>query len=392
MGFNIILGKGIVYSILAGSVTALYFGFLYLVARLFQGISGNYSLLIGLFFFFLFSVAFEPLRDRLQEWVDKTFFKSRFDYEKTLKETSTAMSLLTDRDRLLKLTARLITRRMKLQGVAMFILDEKHDRFEVKGSEGAFKNLSGHTMSSNYALIEYLEETKLPLMRSEIENKVLDVFISEEERKKMEGVLADLTKQDMFLCVPSIMKNKLVAFIALGNKLSSDMFNKDDLNFLSTLANQSSIFLENTKLLEREKESAKIMAEASTREKYTAMLENVNKQLVETREQLVKAERLTTVTKMTISLQHEINNPLTSVLVQTQALLLKMQQGTNMPPDYVKERLTTVEREARRIRELLRNLANITEPVSLEYVPGEEMIDIKASSHDITPEDTEISP
>lgn len=391
MGVNAILGKGIVYSILAGSVTAMYFGFLYFIARFFQGINGNYSLLIGLFFFFFFAVVFEPLRDRLQELVDRTFFKSRFDYEKTLKETSSAMSVLTDRDRILKLTARLIIRRMKLTGVAIFLFDEEHDRFVVKGAEGACKNMAGFTMSSNYPLIEYLEESKSYILKSEIENRLLDIFLSEEDKKKNEDVLSDLSKLDVSLCVPSRMKNKMAAFIALGNKLSGDMFNKDDLNFLATLANQSGIFLENTKLLEREKESAKIMAEAETREKYTAMLENINKELVETREQLVKAERLTTVTKMTISLQHEINNPLTSVLVQTQALLLKMQQGAGIPLDYVKERLTTVEREARRIRELLRNLANITEPVSQEYVPGEEMIDIKASSQDITTEDTKIT-
>jgi len=39
-----------------------------------------------------------------------------------------------------------------------------------------------------------------------------------------------------------------------------------------------------------------------------------------------------------------------------------------------------IEIEARRIREILRNLAHITEPIIREYMPGVEMIDLTASS------------
>ena len=79
LGFNVILGKGLVYTALAGFITALYFGFLFVIASIFQGMSWNYSLLIGLFFFFIFAVVFEPLRDRLQNWVDQIFFKTKYE-------------------------------------------------------------------------------------------------------------------------------------------------------------------------------------------------------------------------------------------------------------------------------------------------------------------------
>ena len=75
------LGRSIVYTILAGLISGLYFGFLLFVARFFQGVSGNYSLAIGFLFFIFFAVVFEPLRDRLQKWVDQIFFKTRFNYE-----------------------------------------------------------------------------------------------------------------------------------------------------------------------------------------------------------------------------------------------------------------------------------------------------------------------
>lgn len=373
------LGRSIVYTILAGLISGLYFGFLLFVARVFQGVSGNYSLAIGFLFFIFFAVVFEPLRDRLQKWVDQIFFKTRFNYEKTLKDTSEAMSLLTDTDRLIKLTARLVARRMKLTSAALFLYDEKKDRYAVRGAEGLVKDLSGVTMTSNYPVIEALEESKDVLVRGLIEKRSKDVFLTEQERNKYKEILKDFDSLDSVLFIPSMLKNKLVGFLSMGAKLSGEDFSEEDINFLTTLANQSAIYVENSNLLEREKESAKKIAEAQVKERYAAVLEKTNKELMETREELVKAERLSTMAKLTVSLQHEINNPLTSVLAQTQALQLKL--SSNTPPDaeFVKEKLGTVEREARRIRDLLRNLAHITEPVTREYTPGIEMIDIKAS-------------
>jgi len=379
MDLRSILGKGIVYSVLAGFITAIYFSFLYLVARSFQKMSGNYSFIIGIAIFFLFALIFEPLKDKLEEWVDKIFFRTRFDYEKTLKETSAAMSLISDRDRLLKLTAKLIKRRMNLTGAALFIFDDRNDRFVSKAAEGTTKGLLESTMSSNYPIIEYMEKTRRPADKQEIEKRLSEEFISPLEVSELEAVLADLKKLSCVLCVPSILKNKITAFIALGQKLSEEPFNVEDVNFLITLANQNAIFIENAMLVEKEREAIKIVADAEARQKYTSMLEKTNEDLLKTREELVRSERLSTVTMLAVSLQHEINNPLTSVIAQTQTLLMKMDKET-VDGEFIKERVRTIERESVRIRDLLRNLAKITDPIIKEYMPGVDMIDINASA------------
>lgn len=378
--FNLLLGRGILYTIMAGFITALYFGFLFVMARIFQGISGNYSVFIGLVFFFVLSILFEPLHDRLKDRIDRVFFMTRFDYEKTLKETSSAMSFLTDIDRFFKLSSRIVTKRMGLTGAAIFLYDEKHDRYEITGADGLCKNLLGYSMSSNYPLIEYLEDTKAPVFRFEVEKLSNDVFLPEYDTKKYKEILEDISKLGISLCVPSVVKEKMVAFFAIGSKVSGDTFDEEDMNFLTTLANQSAIYVQNALLIEKDKEAAKALAEAKVRDEYTSRLEKVNKELVQTREELVKAERLSTLTKLTVSLQHEINNPLTTVIAQSQALLLKMQQDSNLPAEFISGRIQTIENESKKIRDLLRNLASITEPIIREYMPGVEMIDIKASA------------
>lgn len=377
---NIILRSVILYSLLAVAITAIYFGFIFIMFNYFKGISRKYALFVGFAFFGFFVIVLDPLKDYLRNSIDKMFFKIELDYEKTLKDTSAAMALLTDMERLLKLTARIVARRMKLRGAVLFLFDEKRNRYELRGAEGACRVLQGTTLSPNYPIIEAMEEGRDVIVKSEIEKKMSNIFLSEFEKKKYGEILSDFSRLKITLVVPSMLKNRLIAFLGLGEKLSEDPFTAEDINFLITLSNQSAISIGNSMLLEKEKESAKKLAEAQTLEKYAQTLEKMNKELIDTREELVKMERFSTVTKFTISLQHEINNPLTSVLAQTQGLLLKMENDPNVSLDFIREHLHTIEKETKRIRELLRNLAHITEPVVREYMPGVDMIDIKASA------------
>jgi len=368
MGFNYVVGRGLVYTILASFITALYFGFLYVMAKFFQTIGGgNYSLFIGILFFFVFAFIFDPIRERVQRFVDMFLFRSKFDYEKTLKQMSSAMNFISNRERLLNLTAKLITKRMRLSGTALFIYDEKNGEFVIKGSGGICKAMLGKSMPLDSPLVEHIEETRYFVMKSEIEKFISDVFISDYEKEKNEKVLSEMNALNITLCVPSVLKGTVIAFLALGSKISGDPFDEEDLAFLSALANQSAIFLENFILVEREKQSAKAIAEAETRQKYAAMLEKINTELLETKEGLIKSERLATLTMLTVTLQNEINAPLDTILKKTDSISEVSRHQENFSAVSLSDDISSIESQAKKIREILRNLANITEPIVKDY-------------------------
>jgi signal transduction histidine kinase len=76
-----------------------------------------------------------------------------------------------------------------------------------------------------------------------------------------------------------------------------------------------------------------------------------------------------------VTINHEINNPLTAILGNAQLLLMAKDK---LPPDIV-SKLETIERSAVRIRETTSKLMSIIEPVTSSYVSGLEMIDIEKS-------------
>ena len=87
----------------------------------------------------------------------------------------------------------------------------------------------------------------------------------------------------------------------------------------------------------------------------------------------VVAGRLEAVKETAITVNHEINNPLTTILAIAQVLLMT---GTELDPK-TRERLETVEREVKRIAEVTQRLQNMEELKSDDYIAdGPKMIDL----------------
>jgi hypothetical protein len=90
---------------------------------------------------------------------------------------------------------------------------------------------------------------------------------------------------------------------------------------------------------------------------------------------MVNAERAAAVTETAVAVNHEINNPLTAILGNTQLLLMNKDK---LSKETV-AKLETIEKSAIQIREVTNQLMTIIEPVRKQYASGLEMIDLEKS-------------
>ncbi|MDH4183873.1 MAG: response regulator [Nitrospinota bacterium] len=90
----------------------------------------------------------------------------------------------------------------------------------------------------------------------------------------------------------------------------------------------------------------------------------------------VAHRELEAVLKMSITMQHEINNPLTGILGNTEIL----QQWKTLQPGEIDKCLSVISESARRIRDIVHQMGNVTKVVSAPYLAGREMIDIYKST------------
>lgn len=88
-------------------------------------------------------------------------------------------------------------------------------------------------------------------------------------------------------------------------------------------------------------------------------------------EALARAQWLAGIGQTSLAVQHEINNPLTALLAET-ALLA----GNCAADIRQREQLETIASMARRIGQVVRQLAQLDDPRTVEYMAGSQMLDL----------------
>jgi DNA-binding response OmpR family regulator len=87
--------------------------------------------------------------------------------------------------------------------------------------------------------------------------------------------------------------------------------------------------------------------------------------------ELQRARFLAGIGETTITLQHEINNPLSALLGHTELMLMDLRASGAST-----EQLEIIYEQGRRIAAVVRRLAELREPKSVDYVAGAKMIDL----------------
>ncbi|MDH5174108.1 MAG: hypothetical protein OEW43_02490, partial [Elusimicrobiota bacterium] len=130
MDIEVVIRKSVVYASLTVSITAIYaiivgvFHGVFGIARFAQG-----SLLVNALAAMIIALSFQPLRNRIQRAVDKLFFKDKYDYHKTLKDFSGAITSILSLDRLLKLIVNKVTEVMHIGKGCLMLWDEHTEKF-----------------------------------------------------------------------------------------------------------------------------------------------------------------------------------------------------------------------------------------------------------------------
>jgi hypothetical protein len=88
---DIIINRTLVYGTLTVTLVALYFGGVVVLQRIFVALTGERSTLAVVASTLLIAALFNPLRHRIQVFVDRRFYRSKYDAAKTLEAFSVTL-------------------------------------------------------------------------------------------------------------------------------------------------------------------------------------------------------------------------------------------------------------------------------------------------------------
>lgn len=105
----------------------------------------------------------------------------------------------------------------------------------------------------------------------------------------------------------------------------------------------------------------------------------LRKALAAAEQDLVRAERLTAIGEMTVTLHHEINNPLMAAFADIELLLADLDAA----PEQRRQALEDIRQALRRIRDIVQRIGGLREARSKDYLRGVRMLDLERKEHQV---------
>ena len=214
----------------------------------FQFVPGYGDLVAGAAMALVLAVIFRPLLNLVQRIVRRLISGSGYDPSRIVREYSTRISNIVDLERLTEVIVDVISEAMAIQRGMLFLIHPEEEEtdgglcLESVKYPGEAKVVSG-ILSPESPVTRCLQTDRRPLTQYAID--LLPRF--HETPAEERAWLADL---DLDVYVPIYAKGEWIGLLALGAKVSGDRYFDEDLNLLSTLADQTAVALENARLFE----------------------------------------------------------------------------------------------------------------------------------------------
>ena len=253
---------------------------------------------------FVALLLFDPVRRRMQALVDRSFDRDRVAYRVAVREISEAMVSMLSLNEISNRILVALTDTMGVERAMVLLADEKGRSLRAIASRGDWDQTAlGFEIPSEHPVWKHLWMRREDLTRADFDDEV-DV----ETREACRDVFDTF---EIELLAPILYGVDLLGAIAVGRKLTLDQLGADDRLLLRTLANQSSIAIENAKAFD---EIAKL------NETLEARVEERTLELRETQAQLTQAEKMKSLGQLVAGVAHELNNPIGFVHANLQLL------------------------------------------------------------------------
>jgi two-component system NtrC family sensor kinase len=246
MDVDIIFRRGYAYTLATLCVLAAFYGIVFslgsLVQKNFKDVGNTGLIAVMLVAAFLF----QPIRNWIQERLDKHFYRDRYDYRRTLVEFARELNSETDLDAMLSSVCERLLKTLSIRHMAVFLAEDRPDgppTFRLKMSMGARRRPP--ELSSDQLDLSFLNwELPQPYIFFERTRHQLDA-VSRSWPPTVRAAIADL---DLTYFVPCTVRGRTVAYMGVSRTEDGDFLSTVDVEMLATICGYVGIAIENATL------------------------------------------------------------------------------------------------------------------------------------------------
>ncbi|MDZ7341290.1 MAG: PEP-CTERM system histidine kinase PrsK, partial [candidate division KSB1 bacterium] len=246
--WEINIGRDAAYSSVMIFVIGVYFLVIGVAGKIVHYAGGSVNLfltfLLALIIFTLLLVMLvsESVKKRLRQFVDRNFYRNRYDYREQWEQFSDSLTTVLKPDEILSTVLDHIAGLFQVEKVAILWQDEATDLLSLSKAK-SYDDLPVLTFERRSQFINWLHRWGQAIETEVLLERAAENGLTAAEREALEQLGA-------VVCVPMIIQQKLLGILVVGPKSTGGQFRREDLQLLETLANQSSVAILNAKLAE----------------------------------------------------------------------------------------------------------------------------------------------
>ncbi len=249
-----IIKKGLVFGIITAFIVGMYLLLVLFLDSILSQIMPENKQLLTIALIIIVTFSFDFVNKKAKEFVDKQFYRERYNYRKSLLLFSEELPYL---DNMRKVIEQLGTSVRETMGI---------DKLNVWFKDADFyKILQGEYIQKN-------DNEVLTYKGNDFDDAFTSIFKNSREPKLLNDVYLhdlNLSKEHMevikiekyVLSIPIYIRDNLIGAMNFGEKPSGKAYSEEDIDLLKTLSSQAAISFENSRLQQEKISKQKIEEE-----------------------------------------------------------------------------------------------------------------------------------
>jgi len=366
LDMGLILQQSLLYSILTLLLTCLYGGVVFVFNALWQINRLSEGVYVYGFFFLLVALIFGPIQNRVQAVIAHYFQRETAALKKTITAVSHQLSTALDDAKIAQIVLQTVLESLNVRHASMYTLDRSKKGFRRFAS----KSLVPQTFPQAYMpaggpLMSMLRQANTPL-----DHRMLGDKRHADDQQQYQYDLQKLWASVVF---PMRIKDRLYGFLAIGEKISRNLVNREERNLIMTFANHAALAMDNARAysrLNRLNKSLEMRVHKRTR-----ALEKALDQVKQSQDHLIRSESLAAIGQLVAGVAHELNNPISAAMSLMQSTQAELESGEISLSESIKGDMAYILKALGRMKQIVSSLLclshqseSYTEPVDVNAV------------------------
>lgn len=245
---KLIVKKGIAYSVYTLILSGVYIIAIFTVQQVLSRLLGYSNITLTLSMAVLLALIFQPIKNIIQHWIDRIFYKQKLNHQKILKDFSQIINNILELDELTESLVEVVNKGLQPREVSL-VLREENNNYSLYYSSINEVLSKEIIYRKDHPILQWFRQEKNLLTIGEIESLSFFASLWSVEKKQLYSLETELI-------VPIRLREELIGMIILSERKGGEAYSQQEMDLLYTLVNNVAVVIENAKIYENAKKQA----------------------------------------------------------------------------------------------------------------------------------------